>query len=171
VQLRRLAGVAATTPRAGYASARSVLFVCHGNIMRSPMAEALLKRRLASSNAGVSICSAGLHAEGGRPADARVQVVARSYGVSLEHHRAERVTDAHIGRADLILLMDVLNEAELLGRYPHARPKTLRLGSWLGDGRRDREIFDPYDGDDTDIHRCCELIQSAVDNLAAEFRA
>jgi protein-tyrosine phosphatase len=134
------------------------------------MAEALTRQRLSNRRTDVSIVSAGLRAESRRPADARARRVAREFGVSLDDHRAMGLTDEHVQQADVILVMDALNHAELLGRYPAAAPKAFRLGSWLGDSRSpELEIVDPYDGDETDIRRCYERLDAAVTNLTADL--
>src|SRR6202022_3959743 len=97
------------------ASIRRVLFVCHGNIIRSPMAAALLRKHLAGyDGAAVSISSAGLEAKQGRPADSRALLVAKEFGVSLDDHCAEELTSELVRRADLILVMDYTNEAKLI---------------------------------------------------------
>jgi protein-tyrosine-phosphatase len=170
LELRRIFGAGRELPRRRPASTRSVLFLCHGNIIRSPMAAALMRQRLSNRGSGVSIASAGFHAETRRSADARARRVAREFGVSLDDHRAKRLTDEHVRQADVILVMDALNHAELLGRHPEAGPKAFRLGSWLTDPRSpQREIFDPYDGDDTDIRRCYEQLDAAIGNLTADL--
>jgi protein-tyrosine phosphatase len=134
------------------------------------MAEALLKQQVSERRPDVSIASAGVHADTRRPADARARRLAREFGVSLENHRSSGLTDEHVRQADLILVMDALNHAELLGRYPEAGPKTFRLGSWLNDPRSpDRDIADPYDGDDTDVLCCFERLDAAIRNLTADL--
>jgi protein-tyrosine phosphatase len=105
-----------------------------------------------------------------RPADARARQVAREFGVSLDDHRAKRLTDDHVRQADVILVMDALNQAELLGRYPEEGPKAFMLGSWLSHPRsRQREIFDPYDGVETDIRRCYQQLDAAIRNLITDL--
>ena len=148
---------------------RSVLFLCRGNIIRSPMAEALIKRSLGATGAAApAVSSAGLHAVPGRPADARARIVARELGVSLDRHRSRTVTAAMVARADLIIAMDSLVEAELLARYPTARSKVRLLSTPLPGGRlRPIEIADPYDGDLPDIRRCYRRLRSALEAGAA----
>lgn len=145
---------------------RSVLFVCHGNIIRSPMAAALLKRSLAEQGrADVRVESAGLHAHPLNGPDPRAVKVAAEFGVSLQSHRAQPVTQALVEGADVVFVMDAINEAELLGRYPDVRTKLFLLGacsSWL---RSDIEIKDPYHGGIVDIRSCYERIRQCVQHL------
>jgi protein-tyrosine-phosphatase/glycosyltransferase involved in cell wall biosynthesis len=146
------------------APARTLLFVCHGNVIRSPMAAALMRRRLSDLGAGrVAVHSAGLHARLGRGADGRAEMVAGEFGVSLGDHRARPLTrDLALG-ADLVFAMDTLNQAEILGRYPEAADKVFLVGAG-GPARRRRpvEIDDPFTGDVEDIRRCYRLLVTCV---------
>src|SRR5262249_44448554 len=65
----------------------NIVFVCHGNIMRSALAEARLKQ-ICKARLDISISSAGLHAIGGRQADPRAIKIGPQFGVSLKSHRA-----------------------------------------------------------------------------------
>ena len=108
---------------------QSVLFVCRGNILRSPMAAALYRRELASNGRGdEDVFSAGLIPPGGRPADPRGRRLAPSFGVSLEDHSSQVVTEDLVARADLIVAMDRDNEARLVARFPNAGRKLVLLG-------------------------------------------
>ena len=70
--------------------ARSFLFVCYGNIMRSPMAELMFKRALAeNTREDVVVRSAGIHATAGTEAEPRAQVAAAELGLPLAHHRSK----------------------------------------------------------------------------------
>jgi protein-tyrosine phosphatase len=133
------------------------------------MAEALTRQRLSNRRTDVSIASAGLRAEPRRPTDARARRVAREFGVSLDDHLASRVTDEHVQQADVILVMDALNHAELLGRYPAAASRAFLLGSWRDSRSQQREIVDPYDGDETDIRRCYERLDAAIRQLTTDL--
>lgn len=150
---------------------RSVLFVCHGNVIRSPMAAALFQKRLPESELHrISVSSAGLHAVPGRPMDGRALIVAKDFGVSLETHVACPLTAQMADAADMIFVMDALNEAELLERLPEAEDKVFLLGSCAKDrGYRGGEILDPYQGDESDIRQCYEEIQSSILGLISTF--
>jgi protein-tyrosine-phosphatase/glycosyltransferase involved in cell wall biosynthesis len=151
--------------------ARTLLFVCHGNVIRSPMAEALARRSLAALGAGgFSVLSAGLHAERGRDADGRAQMAAAEFGVSLRDHRARPLTRELALGADLIFAMDSLNQAELLARYPEAAPRIRLVGEGVA-ARRGRpvEIEDPFLGSVEDVRRCYGLLETCVRRQAERF--
>ncbi len=169
-RLPRLFGARRAASSPPVAPIRSVLFVCHGNIIRSPMAAALLERSLRDLKAsGPSVASAGLHAVRGQRADPRARIAARRFGISLDDHRARPLTPEQVGQSDLIIAMDALNEAALLARYPGARHKISLLGASAGNGRG-IEFADPFDGDEEDIRRCYALLETAVRAQARTLR-
>jgi protein-tyrosine phosphatase len=111
--------------------ARSFLFVCWGNIMRSPMCEELFKRELAGrGNTNYTVVSAGLNAMPGRPAHSWAIAVAKEFGISLERHRARLLTTEMVAQADLVLTMDYRNQVHLLSQWPGAKKKAFLLGSY-----------------------------------------
>jgi sugar transferase (PEP-CTERM/EpsH1 system associated) len=148
--------------------ARTILFACHGNVIRSPMAAALARRCLSDLGAGeIAVLSAGLHAELGRGADGRARMAAGEFGVSLDGHRARPLTRDLVRRADLIFAMDTLNQAEILARYPEAAGKVFLLGAGASARRgRPAEIADPFAGDLDDVRRCYRLVEAGVQRLA-----
>ncbi|GAA4358704.1 low molecular weight protein-tyrosine-phosphatase [Variovorax defluvii] len=112
-----------------------VLVVCTGNICRSPLAAAMLSRDLS----GRTIASAGLAAPVGAPADPMALEFAAARGLDLSAHRARHVTLAMCQTADLILVMELRQQAELRRRYPQVWGKVFRLGGVDG-----FDIADPY---------------------------
>jgi protein-tyrosine phosphatase len=107
-----------------------------------------------------------LSAKPGREADARAVAAGRALGVDLESHRAQPLTQALIDEADIIFIMDRLNEAKLLARFPTARGKLRRLGALAKDGRSDL-IEDPYAHDTTHVAAAAMRIDRATAALAA----
>ncbi|MFZ3187227.1 MAG: ATP-grasp domain-containing protein, partial [Candidatus Sulfotelmatobacter sp.] len=151
--------------------AQSFVFVCFGNVMRSPMAEAMLKRSLTEQGPNdVSVSSAGLHAVNGRAAHPRAISVAREIGFTLEHHQAQLLTAAMVESAGAILAMDFENLAELLALYPDAAHKICLLSAYADPAGRYREITDPYFGDEESTRRCYAVLHNCVCNLAASLR-
>jgi len=153
------------------ASARSIVFVCHGNIIRSPMAAALLRRHLEDSGGGpIAITSAGLRAKSGRNADERALVAARELGISLDDHVCQQLTPEMVAGADLIFVMDYQNEARLLARFPEARRKVFILGGRAQDRPiHGFEVADPYQGSLADVRRCYGILDCRIRNLILQF--
>jgi len=147
---------------------RSVLIVCYGNIIRSPVAAALVKKYLADLRCtSISVRSAGTCVQPGRGADERALLVSRECGISLESHRAQPLTSALVEGSDLILVMDHRNEAELLARYPKAKNKVFMLGGIQAECfSQCAEIPDPYAGTAEDVRQCYETLKSCAQRLA-----
>jgi protein-tyrosine-phosphatase len=144
--------------------ARSVLVVCHGNIMRSALGHALLRHAVSERMLDLRIESAGLAAVPGRSADPRARRAAELFGVSLEHHQAQPLTWSLIERSDAILVMDLLNEARLLARFP-AAAKTVRLLGEYDPQPGLLEIPDPYVRDEAVALRCFERVARCIESL------
>jgi protein-tyrosine phosphatase len=108
----------------------SVLFVCMGNICRSPTAEGVFRHHVkeAGLDTRILVDSAGTHAyHSGEPADRRAQAAASRRGISLEGIRARRVADEDFVNFDHILVMDQLNLATLEERAPEERKRGTKM--------------------------------------------
>jgi protein-tyrosine-phosphatase len=99
---------------------KSVLFVCTGNICRSPLAEALLRDYLEKQGAGgrFRVGSAGTFALNGNPATREGQRAARRWGLDLSGHRARQVTGSLLAETDFILGMTRNHCYELAAEFP-----------------------------------------------------
>jgi len=161
---RALSSQATGLPRGMQPSPR-VLFVCHGNILRSAVAATLYQRLAGRYSAGGGTAdSAGLHAVANRPADPRGIIVAREMGVSLTEHLAKPVSRDLIDGADLLLVMDRVNEAELVRRFPHAASKVRLLGSFAPPPDV-RVIPDPFLGSEAAVRAAFGHIERSVAEL------
>jgi len=147
-------------------SARSLVFVCFGNIMRSPMSEAFFKEAIAlNGNTSVTVSSAGLNATPGTPAHPWAIAAARDFGISLDLHQATLLTRAMVDDADAIVAMDFQNQVEFLSRFPDAADRFYLLGAYSGTAGS-VEIRDPFFRDVDETRRCYQRLQTCVRNLA-----
>jgi protein-tyrosine-phosphatase/predicted ATP-grasp superfamily ATP-dependent carboligase len=151
----------------------SVLFVCHGNIMRSAAAAGFLREELrAAGITGVRVTSAGTHAHDGRAADARAQDAASQLGLSLREHGATRLTPTLVAEHDVIFAMDELNYVNIATTFPQARSKLLLFGGVNPSGRyRAHEIADPYMTTAGEVYATIAQIKRYVALLAQALRA
>lgn len=127
---------------------RRVLFVCLGNICRSPLAEGVFRHLVAEAGLedGIEIDSAGTGGwHVGEAPDPRSQEIAARHGVSLDGQSARRVTPEDFEYFDWVVAMDAENESELHRRAPaDARARIVRLRDFDPDGAGD--VPDPYYG-------------------------
>ncbi len=126
---------------------RMILFVCSGNTCRSPMAAAIAQhlleeRRKANPGFGdgVTVQSAGLHANLGMPATLEGVQAARELGATVKNHGSQPVTIELLRRADVVYTMTQGQREELLERFPAGRQKVLCLDP-------EADIDDPIGGD------------------------
>ena len=147
--------------------ARRLVFICHGNIMRSPMSEALFKQFASDCHQrGVSVISAGVNAVPGRSVDPRALKVAREFGIVLDNHRAQLLTPGMVEQADVIFAMDRENEALVRARYPQSAHKVFMLSAYADVSYHQLEIPDPYWGDEAEVRRCYRILEGCIHNLA-----
>jgi protein-tyrosine phosphatase len=150
-----------------------VLFVCMGNICRSPTAEGVFRHyvRTQAPDFALEIDSAGTHDyHVGEPPDPRTVAAAARRGIDLSGLRARQVADDDFERFDLIIAMDRLNHVTLLDRSPpqyHARIRTM-LEFAAGAGH---DVPDPYYGGPAGFDTVLDLVEAAAPGLFAEIRS
>ena len=150
----------------------SVLFVCMGNICRSPTAEGVFRRHVAEAGLDdvVEIDSAGTHAyHVGEPPDMRAQQAAERRGVSLADIRARRVGPDDFERFHYIIAMDEDNLVMLHEQADEAHREKIRLFLEFGSGP-ETEVPDPYYGGATGFERVLDLVEDASRGLLESLR-
>ena len=149
----------------------SVLFVCLGNICRSPLVEAVARKHLAEAGLGVEVASCGTggwHA--GEQADPRMRAAAASAGYDLEPHRARQLCADDAERYDLLLAMDSNNLCDMrrvFGGNVHDR-LALFL-DWAG-ATPPRDFPDPYYEERTAFAQSVALAERGVQGLLQRLR-
>ncbi|WP_317929181.1 low molecular weight protein-tyrosine-phosphatase [Halioxenophilus sp. WMMB6] len=148
----------------------SVLFVCLGNICRSPTAEGVFRHIVArdplASELGIEIDSAGTGGwHVGSAPDARSQAAAATRGYDLSPLRARQVAESDFKRFNFILAMDRDNLRDL-NAMAEAREYPGHLGLLLDfGGSKIKDVPDPYYGGDNGFYQVLDLIEVASANL------
>ena len=143
---------------------RKIVFLCYGNICRSPLAAALAERSLAHTE----IESAGLHDRTGRSCPEKILRTAREYGLNLSQHRSRRAIREQLLSADLVVAMDLENIQLIQEEFPEAMEHTTLLGLFANPATV--AIADPYDKDEDSTAKICGQVRSGVEGLARQFQ-
>jgi protein-tyrosine phosphatase len=151
-----------------------VLFVCTGNICRSPTAEGVFRQivRAAGLERSIGMDSAGTQgAHVGEPPDRRSQRAARARGIDLSDLRARRVRAADFHDFDLLLAMDLGHLAQLRQMAPEGTGDKVRLFLDFAPEAPRREVPDPYYGEgDSHFIMVLDLCEMAAGGLLAHIR-
>lgn len=140
----------------------AILFVCTGNVCRSPMAVGLLRSRLAKEGLAdrYQVSSAGVWALDGNPASENAIAVMAERGIDITGHIAHTITADDVAQADLILVMAREQRQMLCSTWPQYAWKTHRLGDLAG---KRRDIHDPYNQPLEAYRACANLIGEYID--------
>ena len=149
-----------------------VLFVCLGNICRSPTAhgvfQALVEQRGLEQSISVDSCGTGDWHLGHSP-DARATAEAKKRGYDLSPLKARQVSAGDFELFDYVLAMDNLNLADLRAMCPSTYGGRLALFLDYAPDTRISEVPDPYYGGDEGFSQVLDLIESASDGLLQEI--
>ena len=151
-----------------------VLFVCMGNICRSPTAEGFFRKVVTDAGLAeaIHIESAGTHAyHVGAAPDRRAQAAAERRGVTLSSIRARRITEEDFATFDHILVMDKDNLGELLERAPEEHRSKVRLFLEFAGTGPSAEVPDPYYGNASGFELVLDLVEQASERLLKQIQA
>jgi protein-tyrosine phosphatase len=141
-----------------------ILVVCVGNVCRSPMAAALLTRRLSGRAPAARVESAGIAALVGQPADPIAVELMRQRGLDISGHRARQLTEPLTLAADMVIVMEQGHVKAIESAFPRARGRVHRIGHW---GAFD--VPDPYRKPPAAFERALDRIQRGIDDFDRVF--
>lgn len=152
---------------------RRILFLCMGNICRSPTAEGVMRAKLAAAGlAGeVEVDSAGTHGyHVGEPPDGRTQAHALRRGYDLGRLRARQLVADDFSRFDLVLGMDADNLSRAAKLCPPGERHRLKLLLDYAPQTGQRHVPDPYYGGEAGFEAVLDLVEAACDGLIATLK-
>lgn len=149
-----------------------ILFVCHGNTCRSPMAELLAKEHFQKAGKGHQALSAGLQGEEGERASKGAISVMKELGLDLQRHRTRRASRDLVAGADLVLTMTLAQRDLLRIAYydiPDGDQRIHTLSGYAGKG--DQDIPDPFMGDLEAYRQVRDRLKELIETSEWEDRA
>lgn len=152
-------------------SAPSILFVCLGNICRSPSAEGVFIKKAMAAGVRVKVDSAGTagyHTDAAP--DKRSQEVAKTRGYDLSKLKCRKVNETDFEEYDYIIAMDNKNEADLKKKCPEEYAHKISLFLSYADSTFD-EVPDPYYSGQKGFELVLDLIEQASDGLLTHIKA
>lgn len=166
-------------PKSPAGATVAVLFVCMGNICRSPTAEAVFRSKVeeAGLEGLAEVDSAGTHAyHVGDPPDARSVRAAARRGYDLSDLRARQLSTYDAERYDYVLAMDRANYDRIVRVFGSAEAgegqrASVRMFMEFAPGVGVEEVPDPYTGGDEGFDAVLDLVEAAADGLLAEVRS
>jgi protein-tyrosine phosphatase len=151
-----------------------VLFVCLGNICRSPSAEGVFRKLVEQHGLldQIEIDSAGTHAyHVGSPPDERAQQAASRRGINMSDMRGRRIDEGDFYIFDYVLAMDESNEYHLREMAPAEEIHKIELFLNYAPQRSESEVPDPYYGGHTGFEKVLDMIEDASEGLLADIKS
>jgi protein-tyrosine phosphatase len=155
----------------GTADPVRVVFVCWGNICRSPMAERVAERMAADQGlTGVEFTSAATSREDlGAPIDRRAESVLREHGYRVDGHVAHQITREEIENADLVVAMEDIHVTRMMGLAPEARNVSL-LTDYDPDAQPGSGVPDPWYGTADGFYNTLAAVEAAMPGVLDRVR-
>lgn len=144
----------------------NIVFVCTGNICRSPIAEGLLRHKWEQRGRNdLNVSSMGVHGLDDSPPAELAQLVCKEYGFDISSHKARSLKGDELQSADLIFCMEPAQKKFVQTFFPWHRDKVFLLGAWPNKETRKSVIEDPMGGSYEDFQKTFNIILHHVDRI------
>lgn len=145
---------------------KKIMFICTGNICRSAMAEAYMKKRVAQEKLEIDVNSSGLYAEDGEAATYLAKEAMQEYDVEIESHRATNTRKSDAANRDILLCATNGHKQLLTQMMPNVKEKIYTIKEYAyGKDCSNPDISDPWGYDITVYRNCAKEIVQAIEKI------
>lgn len=144
---------------------KKIMFICTGNICRSAMADALMKKLAKDSNKDIEVYSCGIFAEDGDMPTFNAIEAIKEYDVDLKLHRATNIRNSKIEDMDIILCATVSHKNNVVNMYPNLKDKIFTIKEYADYDKNDLDIPDPWGYDIETYKFCASTISKCLNKI------
>jgi len=151
--------------RDGFEMKKRVLFICTGNVCRSPMAEGLFQQMVDDAGSDIEVTSAGISAFDGSTPSRNSVTVMKEEGIDISHQRSTQLRPDIVGECTHIFGMAQHHCEAVIAYFPEAVEKTFILRELIVDKSLDLEVPDPIGGEEEEYRLTRNLIKEALPSI------